>query len=202
MSEVSEEGLPESLNQRSPELENLMLKYQQADHASAELFLGALIPILTRFFISMPDGRDAADDLVQETLLRLHRARHTYRPPEPVLPWVFAIARHVRVDQYRKRRRTALREEPVEPDVLQSRAVSVEQPADELPDFETLMTFLPESQREVVTMLKVLGMSGEEVARVTSSTVGSVKQKAHRAYGRLRTILQKPSGPATAAAND
>jgi RNA polymerase sigma-70 factor (ECF subfamily) len=85
--------------------------------------------------------------------------------------------------------------------VLQARAVSIEQPADELPDFETLMTFLPESQREVVTMLKVLGMSVEEVARVTSSTVGSVKQKAHRAYGRLRTILQKPSGPAAEAAN-
>lgn len=48
---------------------------------------------------------------------------------------------------------------------------------------------LPPSQREVILMLKVSGMSLEEVARATSSSVGSVKQKAHRAYGKLRRLL-------------
>jgi len=48
---------------------------------------------------------------------------------------------------------------------------------------------LPESQREVVAMLKISGMSLEEVARATSSSVGSVKQKAHRAYEKLRELL-------------
>ena len=48
------------------------------------------------------------------------------------------------------------------------------------------MTPLPESQREVIEMLKVAGMSLEEVARGTSSSVGSVKQKVHRAYRKLR----------------
>ena len=48
------------------------------------------------------------------------------------------------------------------------------------------MAPLSESQREVLEMLKVAGMSLEEVARATSSTVGSVKQKAHRAYKKLR----------------
>lgn len=166
-----------------------MMKYQQADRTSAELFIQILIPMLTRFFLSTPDGRHGADDLVQETLLRLHRARHTYRPPDPVLPWVFAIARHVRVDQYRKRRRIAMREEAVEPEVLQARAAGTEPAPDELPDFNTLMSFLPDSQREVLTMLKVLGMSVDEVARATSTTAGSVKQKAHRAYERLRSVL-------------
>ena len=53
------------------------------------------------------------------------------------------------------------------------------------------MAVLPESQREVVTMLKVDGLSLEEIARVTSSTTGAVKQKAHRAYERLRKILER-----------
>jgi RNA polymerase sigma-70 factor (ECF subfamily) len=48
---------------------------------------------------------------------------------------------------------------------------------------------LPESQQEVVKMLKVAGLSLEETARATGSTVGSVKQKAHRAYRRLRELL-------------
>jgi RNA polymerase sigma-70 factor (ECF subfamily) len=189
MSELSGEGSTRRQDRESPELETLMMKYQQADRTSAELFIQILIPMLTRFFLSTPDGRHGADDLVQETLLRLHRARHTYRPPDPVLPWVFAIARHVRVDQYRKRRRIAMREEAVEPEVLQARAAGTEPAPDELPDFNTLMSFLPDSQREVLTMLKVLGMSVDEVARATSTTAGSVKQKAHRAYERLRSVL-------------
>ncbi len=59
-----------------------------------------------------------------------------------------------------------------------------------LPPFDQLIADLPASQREVLTMLKVNGLSLEEVARATSSSVGSVKQKAHRAYERLRELLR------------
>ena len=52
-------------------------------------------------------------------------------------------------------------------------------------DLDALLGSLPESQREVIAMLKVSGMSLEEVARATSSSVGSVKQKAHRAYAEI-----------------
>ena len=52
------------------------------------------------------------------------------------------------------------------------------------------MGYLPDSQREVLTMLKVLGMTVDEVARATSSTGGAVKQKAHRAYEKLRAVLE------------
>jgi RNA polymerase sigma-70 factor (ECF subfamily) len=62
------------------------------------------------------------------------------------------------------------------------------------PDLEALLGELPESQREVITMLKVAGMSLEEVARATRSSVGSVKQKAHRAYEKLRGLLRQGVG--------
>jgi DNA-directed RNA polymerase specialized sigma24 family protein len=58
-------------------------------------------------------------------------------------------------------------------------------------EFMRLLDNLPESQREVIFMLKVSGMSLEEVARATSSTVGAIKQKAHRAYERLRLTLDR-----------
>jgi RNA polymerase sigma-70 factor, ECF subfamily len=64
------------------------------------------------------------------------------------------------------------------------------------PSFGDLISPLPESQREVLTMLKVNGLSIEEVARATSSTVGSVKQKVHRAYQRLRALLGSGGGEA------
>jgi len=181
-----------------PSLEQLMRGYQEADRIAAESLMQALMPVLSRFFLSMSDVRRAADDLVQETLLRIHRARHTYRPDEPVLPWAYSIARHVRVDYYRKQRRTVHHEEAVDPDILQVKAVSQRAETESARDFETLMGYLPESQREVLTMLKVLGMTVEEVARVTSSTAGAVKQKAHRAYDRLRSVLERPPAGPTA----
>jgi RNA polymerase sigma-70 factor (ECF subfamily) len=55
---------------------------------------------------------------------------------------------------------------------------------------------LPDNRREVVTVLKVDGLSLEEIASVTASTTGAVKQKAHRAYERLRRILERATkGP-------
>jgi len=48
---------------------------------------------------------------------------------------------------------------------------------------------LPQSQREVIFLLKVAEMTLEDVARATSSTIGSVKQKAHRGYATLRERL-------------
>jgi RNA polymerase sigma-70 factor (ECF subfamily) len=58
-------------------------------------------------------------------------------------------------------------------------------------EFTRLLEQLPDSQREVILMLKFSDLSLEEVARATSSTVGSIKQKAHRAYAKLRQILEK-----------
>src|SRR5260370_27671333 len=56
--------------------------------------------------------------------------------------------------------------------------------------FEDLVAPLSDRQRDVLTMLKVNGMSIEDVARATASTIGAVKQEAHRAYKRLRALLE------------
>jgi RNA polymerase sigma-70 factor, ECF subfamily len=96
----------------------------------------------------------------------------------------------VRVDGYRRVKRiitheTAMNVLPEPPAQAEPRAT--------LPAFETLVADLPEAQREVITMLKVGGFSLEEIARATCSTVGAVKQRAHRGYERLRKLLQ-PDG--------
>jgi RNA polymerase sigma-70 factor (ECF subfamily) len=174
-------------------LDRWMERYQQADPEAPATLVGALSPALLRFFNSQVPTREQADDLLQETWLRIHRVRHTYRPGEPVLPWVYAIARRVRVDGYRRTRRITAHE--IATEILPEPRPRLE-PRNALPDFETLIGNLPEAQREVVTMLKVGGLSLEEVACATSSTVGAVKQKAHRAYSRLRKLLQHRSeGP-------
>jgi len=167
------------------DLDGLMAGYQQGDPEAAAALIRRVSPMLHRFFMVQDVSRRYADDLLQETWLRIHEGRHTYRPGEPVLPWLYAIARHVRVDQYRKVRRVETREQQV--DALPE--VRPESQA-EGPDLQAILGSLPESQREVVYLLKVAGMSLEDVARATSSSVGSVKQKAHRAYEKLRGLLE------------
>jgi len=168
------------------DLDRWMERYQQADPEAPAALVAALSPALLRFFRSQVASREQADDLLQDTWLRIHRVRHTYRPGEPVLPWIYAIARCVRVDGYRRSRRITMHETAME--VLPERPAQRE-PRNTLPAFDTLVAALPEGQREVITMLKAGGLSLEEVARATSSTVGAVKQKAHRAYERLRKLL-------------
>jgi RNA polymerase sigma-70 factor, ECF subfamily len=170
-------------------LESLMSGYQQADEKSATALIERISPLLLRYFLVQSFSRRFAEDLLQETWMRVHKARHTYRFDEPVLPWIFSIARHTRLDHYRKRRRVEIRETPV--DVLpQSAAPQPDSPPD-LADLDAMLRELPESQREVIVMLKVSGMSIEEVARATRASAGSVKQKAHRAYEKLRAVLTR-----------
>lgn len=172
---------------RARETEQLMTRYQQADAAAAAALVELLSPQLFRFFASQMGHRSDAEDMLQEVWLRIHRVRHTYRPGDPVLPWVYAIAHRVRIDNYRKRSRIASRE--LGSDVLPEPTARAAR-APELPPFDEMVAELPESQREVLVMLKVNGLSIEEVARATASTPGAVKQKAHRAYERLRSVLK------------
>jgi RNA polymerase sigma-70 factor (ECF subfamily) len=168
--------------------ETLMASYQAGNPAAATALIHLISPALHRYFLSDAVGRAHADDLLQETWLRIHRVRHTYLPGEPVFPWFYAIARHVRIDYYRKARRTTAREEELTEESRLPAAGASESAS--LEDLEALLAPLPERQREVIEMLKVAGMSLEEVARATSSTVGSVKQRVHRAYKRLRENMQ------------
>jgi RNA polymerase sigma-70 factor, ECF subfamily len=168
------------------ELEALMLGYQRGDSAATTALIRQVSPLLLRFFASQCGSRAEAEDLLQDTWLQIHKARHTHRPGEPALPWIYAIARHVRVDGYRRSYRIRSREQTMSP--LPEPAPDAAPPP--ALDFDALVAVLPASQREVVSMLKVSGMSLEEVARATASSVGSVKLKAHRAYEKLRSVLK------------
>ena len=178
----------------SPGLEALMRRYQQADEEAARALIQAVSPRLLRYFCAQTFTRRFADDLLQDTWMRIHKARHTYRPVEPVLPWVFAIARHAVLDNYRKSRRVEIRE--VQVDELPHTAYQDAGSKKSEIDLDTLLAPLTRNQRDVVVMLKIAGMSIEEVARATRSSAGSVKQKAHRAYQKLRDILVSGKGTA------
>jgi RNA polymerase sigma-70 factor (ECF subfamily) len=184
---IATPSAPEAASSLS--LESLMSGYQQADEQAAATLIERVSPLLLRYFWVHAYHRGYAEDLLQETWMRIHKARPTYRRGSPVLPWIFAIARHTGLDYYRGARRVEVREMQVDP-LPEVAAKPVDFAAGdaepEMAELDAVLAHLPASQREVVVMLKVSGMTVEEVARATASSAGSVKQKAHRAYRKLR----------------
>jgi RNA polymerase sigma-70 factor (ECF subfamily) len=172
------------------ELPGLMVRYQRGESAAIEELVRRLSPPLMRFFSFSQVSMAEAEDLLQDCWLRIHRSRQTYRASEPVLPWIFAIARHTRLDGHRRRQRRMSREVLVADPPDNPAPLPVTR-GDESGELMNILGQISESQREVILMLKVSGMSLEEVARATSSTVGAIKQKAHRAYAKLRELLAK-----------
>jgi len=172
------------------ELRQLMSSYQNGDSEGLEELVRRIAPVLLRYFVGSCASPNDAEDLLQDCWMRIHRSRHTYRPSEPLMPWIFAIARHTRLDGFRRRRRLESRELLV-PEIPEHMHGSTPQPSQQQDNFDALLEKLPDGQRDVIIMLKVSGMSLEEVALATSSTVGAVKQKAHRAYLALRRALQE-----------
>lgn len=167
--------------------------YQKADRAATTELVERLSPMLLRFLAGPVQTRPFAEDMLQDCWLRIHKARHSYREGTPVLPWVFAIARHTRIDSYRRRRRIDMRESSIE---AKSEAFQPAAKPAAAPDLDLwrLVRQLPESQQEVIRMLKISGMTVEEVANATGTTVGAIKQKAHRAYEKLRNLLGDGGG--------
>jgi RNA polymerase sigma-70 factor (ECF subfamily) len=174
-------------------LKALMVGYQEADREAASELVRELSPMLTRFLAGPAQTRSYVDDMLQDCWLRIHKARHTYRPGSPVLPWIFAIARHTRIDAFRRRRKIDIQETSFDdkPDSVPGMG---QPPQTRDLDLWRMVSGLPESQQEVIRMLKVSGMTLEEVARATGTTVGAVKQKAHRAYEKLRVLMRESEG--------
>lgn len=181
-SDVIQRTNPETANDMSA----LMTRYQAADEEAGGRLVEAISPQMFRFFRAQSRSRQDAEDMLQDFWLRIHNARSTYRTAEPVLPWAYAIAHRVRIDHYRKHRKRW--EHEVGDDAVLATASAG--PPDARDGRATaLLRELPDSQRELLVMLKVSGLSLDEAARATGSTVGAVKQKAHRAYEKLRKLL-------------
>lgn len=172
------------------ELETLLQRYQEGDAAAAAALVERVSPRVFGFLLAQVRDRSVAEDLLQDFWLRIHKARHTYRLGEPVWPWLFAIARRVQIDGYRRRVRVSKHE--MQTDALPETGA--------WPDSDLwsnsgealdLLKTLPANQREAVLLLKVTGLSLEEAARATGISVGAVKQRAHRAFETLRNLFGK-----------
>src|SRR5215468_11309704 len=85
--------------------DRLMARYAAGDDVAFQRLFALLAPRVRAFFLRSFSDASVADDLMQTTFLRLHRARASYRQDLPLKPWVFTIAASVRRDELRRRYR-------------------------------------------------------------------------------------------------
>jgi RNA polymerase sigma-70 factor (ECF subfamily) len=178
-----------------PTDETLMSAYVSGDRRAFEQLFARLAPRLHRFFRRSFQAEATADDLLQQTFLKVHKARATYKQEMRVAPWAFAIAARVRLDEFRRRKRLAEdgdEEALARADEQQAAATPAEAEALDAGTAEAVrraVDALPESQRVVIHLNRFEGMTFAESARVLGTTEGAVKLRAFRAYGTLREKL-------------
>jgi len=171
-----------------------MVGYQNGNMDDFEKLYSTLAKPLVRYLWTFVRNTTMADDLLQETFLQLHRARHTYTPPRPVRPWIYAITRHVALMHLRSSRR---RKESLADDTLPEFPVSPE--VAQLGDRATvhkLLSELPRKGREVLILHHLLGLSFEEVGQILGLAAGTAKVRAHRALKSLRESAMVKGGRA------
>src|SRR4051812_23087834 len=79
-----------------------MTRAQQGERIAYDALLREIARLLQGYFVARTGCNESASDLVQETLVSVHRARHTYRADRPFAPWLYAIARCRLADHWRK----------------------------------------------------------------------------------------------------
>jgi RNA polymerase sigma-70 factor (ECF subfamily) len=165
-----------------------MAAAQHGDAAAYERLLTELLPFIGGVVRGRMGDDPAVEDIVQEVLLSIHTARHTYRAERPLIPWVRAIARNAVIDWARRQTRKRAREADVEAASLPAPRAKEHAPVLSKA-IERALGSLPESQCQAVIMLKIEGLTIAEAAQRAGVTAGALKLRAHRGYRALRDLL-------------
>ncbi len=171
-----------------------MNRYAEGDDRAFADVYRAVAARLRTFLVRLVRSEPLADDLMQETFLRIHRARGSFARGARLLPWCYAIARNVHVDHLRhrpsQRERPAETEEPLDmPAGPEADGEEVAAAAQLARVVERTLTTLPPNQREAFILLRYEGLSVAEAAAILGVTEGAVKLRAFHAYEALRHAL-------------
>lgn len=143
-------------------------------------------PILTVAMATL-GKRELADEAVQTTMLNAWRRAASFDTSRELAPWLYAIARRVAIDIYRRESRAA---QPVEvgADDVAVEPLSFERTW-EAWEVRSALARLPDDEREIVRLSHLVGMTHREIAEQLAVPVGTVKSRSARAHRRLAALL-------------
>ena len=139
------------------------------------------------FALRLLGQREEAEDVAQETFLRLWQHAHRYQPQAKVRTWLYTIAHNAAIDRLRKRRESFGDDVDLVPDSGRPSTLLDQKRTAEAVE-EALNTLVP-SQRAAITLVHYQGLSGAETAKALGVGVEAVESLLARARRKLRTLL-------------
>lgn len=141
------------------------------------------------YLLRLTRDRPRAEDLLQVTFIKVHRARGSYILGAPLVPWLLAIARRAFLDERRmkKSRYEDLSQDGKLPELTQPSESVNDDVSDAL---ARALDVLPENYRDAIHLTKITGLSLTEAADVLETTPAAVKLRVHRGYNLMREKLE------------
>jgi RNA polymerase sigma-70 factor (ECF subfamily) len=151
------------------------------------------VPHLRAFARSLCNDAVAADDLVQDTMLRAWKARDSYTANTSFRAWSFTILRNV----FYSEKRRSWRSTELAPEIAERTLVASDNPAKgmELVELRNALDHLPDDQREAIILVGAGGMAYEEAAQIVGCAVGTIKSRVSRARKALTAMLDADMAP-------
>lgn len=200
MAEAGRGARAEGRSADNAALDSAMDRYARGEDAAFGEVYDRLAPRLFGFLLRYTRDHARAEDVVQQTMLQMHRNRGRFLPGAEVVPWAFAIARRLLIDMHRRGGRELLA--PSDEESATQLLVALDAPADQVAIAKEVaarlaeeLSKLPENQRVAFVLIKQDGLSVAEAAQALGTTVAAVKLRAHRAYEALREVLAEMAGP-------
>jgi RNA polymerase sigma-70 factor (ECF subfamily) len=173
----------------------LVARLRQGDAGAFDHVYSAFNPRLFTFLVRLSRRRDVAEDLLEETWLRLVTHAGRLRPDTRLGPWLFTVARNLHVSYIRSRvledsaAASLIGLWPFSPDRSSPFETAA---ATELERrIERALAAMPASAREVLLLVGVAGLDHSDAADVCGVTPEALRQRLHRAREMLSTALER-----------
>lgn len=182
------QAIEESASVKRPIDEAWMTRIAAGDKEALQRLYVAVGDKVYGFALSLVRNPQDAEDVLQETFLRVHAYAKEYRPQGKPMAWIFTIARHLAMDKRRQQKNTQSLEETADTVNLSG----IER-ADHRMLLDSLLNHLTEEDRQILILHVVAGMKHREVATVMEMPLNTVLSRYHRALNRLKTIVKEES---------
>jgi RNA polymerase sigma-70 factor (ECF subfamily) len=184
--------------------EDLMVRYQRGEVRAFEILLGRHRKSVFNFILRYVGDKETAEDLLQETFMRVIKGAEAYKRQAKFTTWLYTIARNLCVDQTRRRkhRRHASLDAPMASDADSGTLLDVIPGSEMASDRKTVnkqlytrlqgaIAALGDEQREVFLMREFLDMPFKQIAEVVGVPENTVKSRMRYALEKLRLDLDE-----------
>jgi RNA polymerase sigma-70 factor (ECF subfamily) len=147
-----------------------------------------------KFILAYVKDEWVADDLIQETFIKVQKNLNNVKDPDKLYSWIFRIAYNLCHDHYRQSKRTSLNHRNLQQEILPFKEAVVQKELEQQQMGECVqdkMDLLPKDYRTVLILSDIMAFSQKEIAEILSISVSNVKVRVHRARKKMRAILEE-----------